>query len=83
MIFFAGTAGALKKFDALSPSIQKKLLLLDNHYLLAVRSLSRDELEKFSALTEEEIIVLGRVNAHHERLEKIRKRCVRSNRETI
>ena len=74
-LFFARTAGAFKKFDALSLPAQKKLLLLDNDYLLAVRNLSREDLEKFSAFTEEEIDGLGRINAHHERLKKIRGRC--------
>lgn len=52
--FFVSTRRALKKFDSLEPTVQKKLLLLE-YYMAVVRNFSKEDLIKISSLPDEEI----------------------------
>jgi hypothetical protein len=73
--FFISTGRALKKFDSLDPPIQDKLLLLEYH-MAVVRNLSKEDLIKLSALSDEEIKYFNAIHGYDERIQTIRKKAV-------
>jgi hypothetical protein len=71
--FFISTVRALKKFDSLDTTVQKKLLLLD-YYMAAVRNFSKEDLITLSALSNEELKRLNTIHSYNERIQAMREK---------
>ena len=71
--FFISTLRAFRKFDSLDTAVQKKLLLLD-YYMVAARNLSKEDLIKLSALSNEELKRFNKIHGYAERIQAMREK---------
>jgi hypothetical protein len=71
--FLISTGRALKKFDRLDSTVQKKLLLLE-YYMAVVRNVSKEDLIRLSTLPDEEISYFNTINGYDERIKTIKEK---------